>query len=130
MSVIKTNDLQNTSGGIPTVKGGQRLIPTAWVNFNGTGTVAIRDSENVSSITDNGVGHYTMNFSANMTNADYSVNGWASQLNSTTSAVFCLRGGENNQTVSNADLVVVVNSSSSPSRTDLTVVCASVLGGQ
>ena len=38
----------------------------AWVNFNGTGTVAIRDSGNVSSITDNGVGDYTVNFATNI----------------------------------------------------------------
>lgn len=45
---------------------------TAWVNFNGTGTVAIRDSFNVSSITDNGVGKYTVNFATSMNNANYS----------------------------------------------------------
>ena len=39
MSTIKANDIQNASGGIPTVKG-QQLIPTAWVNFNGENTVA------------------------------------------------------------------------------------------
>jgi len=48
---------------------------TAWVNFNGTGTVAIRDSYNVSSITDNGVGVYTVNFATLMGNANYSVGG-------------------------------------------------------
>ena len=71
MSTIKANDIQNASGGIPTVKG-QRLIPTAWVNFNGTGTVAIRDSENVSSITDGGAGDYTVNFTTAMSNTNYS----------------------------------------------------------
>ena len=70
MSTIKANDIQNASGGIPTVKG-QKLIPTAWVNFNGTGTVAIRDSENVSSITDNGTGQYSVVFSAAMSDANY-----------------------------------------------------------
>jgi len=70
MSLIKANDLQNASGGIPTVKG-QKLIPTAWVNFDGTGTVAIRDSENVSSITDNGTGDYTVSFATAMANNDY-----------------------------------------------------------
>jgi hypothetical protein len=45
----------------------------AWVNFNGTGTVAIRDSFNVSSITDNGTGDYTVNFTTAMPNANYSV---------------------------------------------------------
>lgn len=45
----------------------------AWVNFNGTGTVAIRASGNVSSITDNGTGDYTVNFTAALTDANYSV---------------------------------------------------------
>lgn len=45
----------------------------AWVNFNGTGTVAIRASGNVSSITDNGVGDYTVNFATAMPDAFYSV---------------------------------------------------------
>jgi hypothetical protein len=43
----------------------------AWVNFNGTGTVAIRGSGNVSSITDNGTGNYTVNFTTAMPDADY-----------------------------------------------------------
>lgn len=45
----------------------------AWVNFNGTGTVAIRSSYNVSSITDNGTGDYTINFTTAMPNANYAV---------------------------------------------------------
>ena len=47
----------------------------AWVNFDGTGTVAIRASGNVSSITDNGVGDYTVNFINTMNDANYSVSG-------------------------------------------------------
>ena len=43
----------------------------AWVNFNGTGTVAIRASGNVSSITDNGTGDYTVNFTTAMSDANY-----------------------------------------------------------
>ena len=43
----------------------------AWVNFNGSGTVAIRASGNVSSITDNGAGNYTVNFTTAMTDANY-----------------------------------------------------------
>lgn len=45
----------------------------AWVNFNGTGTVAIRASGNVTSITDNGVGDYTVNFTTAMEDANYAV---------------------------------------------------------
>jgi hypothetical protein len=45
----------------------------AWVNFNGTGTVAIRGSYNVSSITDHATGNYTVNFTNSMPNVNYSV---------------------------------------------------------
>ena len=51
----------------------------AWVNFNGTGTVAIRASGNVSSITDNGVGDYTVNFTTAMPDANYAINALCSQ---------------------------------------------------
>lgn len=44
----------------------------AWVNFNGTGTVVIRASGNISSIADNGVGDYTANFTTAMPDANYS----------------------------------------------------------
>jgi hypothetical protein len=44
----------------------------AWVNFNGTGTVAIRASGNVTSITDNGTGDYTVNFTTALPDANYS----------------------------------------------------------
>jgi hypothetical protein len=47
----------------------------AWVNFNGTGTVAIRASGNVTSITDNNVGSYTINFTTALVDANYSVSG-------------------------------------------------------
>ena len=45
----------------------------AWVHFNGTGTVAIRASGNVSSITDNGAGDYTVNFTNAMSDTNYAV---------------------------------------------------------
>jgi len=47
----------------------------AWVNFNGSGTVAIRESGNVSSITDNGTGNFTINFTTAMPDENYSVSG-------------------------------------------------------
>ena len=45
----------------------------AWVNWNGTGTVAIRGSGGISSITDNGTGNYSLNFSSAMPDANYAV---------------------------------------------------------
>ena len=51
----------------------------AWVNFNGTGTVAIRTSGNVSSITDNGTGDYTINFTTAMPDVNYAISGLANR---------------------------------------------------
>lgn len=47
----------------------------AWVNFNGTGVIAIRDSYNVASITDLGIGNYRITFDTNMSNTNYAVVG-------------------------------------------------------
>ena len=47
----------------------------AWVNFNGRGTIAISESGNVSSITDDGVGLYTVNFTTAMPDANYAISG-------------------------------------------------------
>jgi len=61
------------SAQVPTISGTAPLyMCRAWVNFNGTGTVAIRASGNVTSITDNGTGDYTVNFTTAMSDANYS----------------------------------------------------------
>jgi hypothetical protein len=66
MSTLKVNTIQNASGvEVYTAK--------AWVNFNGTGTVAIRAAGNVTSITDNGTGDYTVNFTTAMPDVNYAV---------------------------------------------------------
>lgn len=68
VNVDASNNLQFNSGygSTATVYGCR-----AWVNFNGSGTVAIRDSGNVSSITDGGVGRYTVNFTTAMPDINY-----------------------------------------------------------
>lgn len=71
--VITTDDL--AANAVTTAKLGTDEasgLCKAWVNFNGTGTVAIRDSYNVSSITDNGTGNYTVNFTTALPDANYS----------------------------------------------------------
>lgn len=65
----------------------------AWVNFNGTGTVAIRASGNVSSITDNGTGDYTVNFTTAMPDANYAVTGMAGST-SVLSGIYLVTGRE------------------------------------
>ena len=79
MSTLKTSNIQDTSGNnnsTPEEIGKGRA--KAWVNFNGTGTVAIRDNFNVSSITDNGSGDYSINFTNNMSNVNYAFAGTGS----------------------------------------------------
>jgi len=72
-SELRVNTLKDAAGNnsIATsfVAGGSAK---AWVNFNGESTVAIRDNLNVSSITDNGTGDYTINIASAMSNANYS----------------------------------------------------------
>ena len=79
--VIK-NGVANTPPTIQDSAGTQiGTFCRAWVNFNGTGTVAIRASFNVSSITDNGTGNYTVNFTNAMPDANYAFTIGAGQLN-------------------------------------------------
>ncbi len=66
--------INSAADGVAIGTGGinQSRIAKAWVNFDGTGTVAIRDNYNVSSITDEATGKYTVNFSTAMSDANYS----------------------------------------------------------
>lgn len=72
MSTARFDTLQNAAGSksvpVSTVVDGSAK---AWVNFNGTGTVAIRAAFNVGSITDNGTGNYTVNFTSALADANY-----------------------------------------------------------
>ena len=81
-----------TYAKIGTTEQGQ--LCKAWVNFNGTGTVAIRASYNVSSITDNGTGYYTVNFTTALADANYSfcINGIQNAVSSFYNAPLQQRG--------------------------------------
>ena len=74
MSTLRVNAIVDSAGAnTATINGVQPTNPVrAWVNFNGTGTVAIRASYNVTSITDNNTGQYTVNFTNAMPDANYS----------------------------------------------------------
>jgi hypothetical protein len=74
LNASPTNGLVQTADGSGVLKCQSNGVTTnalAWVNFNGTGTVAIRSSYNVSSITDNGTGDYTVNFATALSDANY-----------------------------------------------------------
>ena len=73
-SELRVDTLKDSSGsnsvGMAYVAGGSSK---AWVNFNGTGTIAARDSLNLSSLTDNGSGDYDVNISSSFAAVDYSI---------------------------------------------------------
>lgn len=96
MSTLKVNTIQNASGvEVYTAK--------AWVNFNGTGTVSIRASGNVTSITDRATGQYTVNFTTAMPDANYVSIGSHSSTGGDVSCTFfgnASYGGVNSTTAS------------------------------
>ena len=69
MSTLKVTNIQATGETASRAVSG---VAAAWVNFNGTGTIAIRDSMNVASLTDFGTGEYAPNFSNVAATANYS----------------------------------------------------------
>jgi hypothetical protein len=76
MSTLRVSNVADTSGNNSSTPAAiANGISKAWVNFNGTGTVAIRTSYNVSSITDHGVGTYTVNLTTALADANYALLG-------------------------------------------------------
>lgn len=101
----------------------------AWVNFNGTGTVAIRESGNVSSITDNGVGDYTVNFTSAMPDANYSVvtSGQFDQTNTSSSAAIIAVIARYAAGLSTGSTRITYSAGNSASNADGTTLCVSVV---
>ena len=84
MSTITVSNVSDGTISIPTntvVNGSAK----AWVNLNGTGTVAIRDSLNVSSLSDNGTGSYTTNYTNNFAAQDYALGGMSGRADNSLS---------------------------------------------
>ena len=74
MSTIKANTLLHSDGSTtnpPAIPALDTRMAKAWVVFNGTGTLAVIGSYGVSSVTDNAVGRYTVNFSTAFANTNY-----------------------------------------------------------
>lgn len=94
----------------------------AWVNFNGTGTVAIRASGNVTSITDNGTGDYTVNFTTAMPDVNYVGVVTGGDYGSVTRSA----GGSTNATRLTSSYRVVTLNASQASLTDCDAVYISV----
>ena len=82
MSTLNVGTVKATT--LQTAAGVEVYTCRAWVNFNGTGTVAIRASGNVSSITDVNTGQYVVNFTNALVDADYVMAGTAGNMTGTT----------------------------------------------
>ena len=72
----------DSEGGSATTNLVQGLAK-AWTNFNGTGTIAHRDSFNCGSLTDRGTGEYDINFTSNMASANHCPNANSNVYNAT-----------------------------------------------
>ena len=122
--VITTDDIAAnavTYAKIGTTEQGQ--LCKAWVNFNGTGVVAIRASYNVSSITDNGTGDYTVNFTSALVDANYAFTvGWRGTANDDTDFSPVLYTGASPSTTAAR---FVTNNQSTGLRVDIDYVCIS-----
>lgn len=121
MSTLTLGTLQSNTTSPPIVtNSGSTEIGTfcrAWVNFNGTGTIAIRASFNVSSITDNGVGTYAVNLTTAMPDVNYCVQASslfataASSVNNVSSitvSVANITHAENNAVADSASMYVAI----------------------
>ena len=69
--VTTAGSIAITGEGNSTTTNLQQGLAKAWINFNGEGTVAIRDSHNTASLSDDGVGVYSYNITSNMATGDY-----------------------------------------------------------
>lgn len=116
MTPLRVRNALNASGSAPV------YACRAWVNFNGTGTVAIRASGNVSSVTRNGTGDYTINFTTAMPDTNYSVvtGGHASTASSAAGRV------TEPYSLATGSVAIATASSSSGAAADNAIVCVAV----
>ena len=104
-----TIDTLKASSGVLGTQNGMTGIAKAWVNFNGQGTVAINSSFNVSYITDNGTGDYTVNFTTAFANTNYARTAWGNWVN--TSAAGLVSGSESDSKTTTSCRIRTVRSS-------------------
>lgn len=125
-TTFKTNATSRVAPAFQNSSGTEigRLCNT-YVNFNGQGTVAIRDDLNVSSITDIGTGHYQVNFTTAMADVNYTtvVTGDLRSPNTRYTGTDC-----NNYTTSSLQITVEDNSQYGASRADVKLACVAIFG--
>lgn len=117
---MKIDGIDLVDGNI--LKNMEAVNITAWVNFNGTGVVTIRDSYNISSVTDRGPGAYTVNFAVAMNNVDFSVTATARILAAPTHVSFT----DNARTVNSFE---IDSFNHTPADADATMFNINICGG-
>jgi hypothetical protein len=123
MSTIKATTLSTQSNATVSIDTVVNGTAKAWVNFNGTGTVAIRASFNVSSITDNGTGNYTVNFTTAMPDANYSAIG-STQGSGIAGLPVISANQDNTQSATATKIYTTTTTASSP--TDLPYIAVAI----
>ena len=115
ITISTLSDGTNSTSATNPIRGSAKV----WVNFNGTGVVAIRSSYNVSSITDGGTGIYTINFTTALDDANYSaVMGGRRDTSDD--------GWSRTEVFSTSSLQVVTNGTASNTRVDWEVVSVAI----
>ncbi len=126
MSTLSVGTIRSNTSAPPTVQNtsGTEIgtFCRAWVNFNGTGTVAIRASFNVSSITDNGVGDYTVNYTTAMPDANYATYGITEGVAATNTTNLCVYTDISGQSTSSVRVLAINNSNAVADRSCVSVV--------
>jgi hypothetical protein len=124
MSTIRVDNFGPSAGGTTY---SARGIAKAWVNFDGTGTIASRDSENVSSLTDDGTALYTVSFTNAFSAADYAIAGFCGNdaSGSDVSTVLTKQYDEAANTTSAANVAVITTAGAF---SDVSLVAASIHG--
>ena len=122
MSTIRVDNFGPSAGGTTY---SARGIAKAWVNFNGTGTIAARDSENVSSLTDNGTADYTVNWSNAFATANYAATYGAQYSSTSIVGLVCETTGTTRTT---AALQVRSSNSAAAAAIDLPAVQVAIHG--
>ena len=130
MSTLKVNTIQNTSGGSSsTPEQIEQGRAKAWIHFDGQDTVAIRDSFNVSTLTDNGTGDYTISFTTAMANTNFAVSTTQPAQHNFTQAILGVEQDHTNAFATGSIRVQSVKTGNN-SAVDRDVQCVVIFGDQ
>ena len=131
MSNIRATTISDETGNGPIALTKQHAAK-AWVNFNGGGTIAVRESLSVSSLTDHNTGQYSINFANSMANANYSLPAQASYditgSTPTNYTALTVKQGSGQSTTSACRVNTSYATTAGGGLRDMDVICLSIFG--